>query len=139
MPAVTVFRLTLSVFFLLRLLRRLLLLVSGLGKYYQCMRLLPQIAGEVFGALTEMFDYYLYAVFMTFFLEGAHDLVWDDEMLVPDARFVDLVAYVRPSALAVCMYVCARAYIVVQVDALTDILLGLVSDFEYSTCYPNTR
>ena len=41
--------------------------------------------------------------------------------------------------LSVCMYVCARAYIVVQVDALTDILLGLVSDFEYSTCYPNTR
>lgn len=36
-----------------------------------------------------------YAVFMTFFLEGAQELVWDAELPVPDPSFAPLVAHLR--------------------------------------------
>ena len=56
---------------------------------------MPQIAQEAFGHLVELFDYYLYAVFMTFFLEDAHELIWDAELQVTDPQFKPLIEYLR--------------------------------------------
>lgn len=65
------------------------------GKYYHCMRLLPQVAAEVFDHLLDLFDYYVYAIFMTFFPEEAHEFIWDDELPVLDQEFKPLISHLR--------------------------------------------
>ena len=45
---------------------------SQRNPFFECL----QVAEEVFQHLVELFDYYVYAVFMTFFLEGAQARRW---------------------------------------------------------------
>lgn len=65
------------------------------GKYFHCMRLLPQIAGDVFGHLVELFDYYMYSVFVTFFLDECHDYIWDHDKQISEPEFSELIGHLR--------------------------------------------